>query len=270
MIPKKIHYCWFGGSEKTIDILTCINTWNNHLPNYEIQEWNESNFDVFQNTYTSDCYTKGKWAHLSDYARAYVLYSFGGIYFDVDVVVHRNLDEFLIYRAFSGFEIPGIPFTATWGTEPGHPWPRMLLDYYESKGLFENKTINSIVTNILVENFNIDSDNNTLQHGSNGVVIFPSNYFTNEVALNYTTHKFHGSWLSENIDYYSYCNNLFYANYINKETVLNFLDKRANEVDLLNILTSFKIRIVMKSILKYILFVLKKKSRSFSNNKTEN
>lgn len=259
MIPKKIHYCWFGKNEKSPDVLSCIMTWKKNLPDYEIKEWNESNYDVFKNSYTTDCYRKGRWAHLSDYVRADLLYSYGGIYFDVDVVVNRNLDEFLTFEAFSGFELQGVPFTAIWGAEEGHSWPKMVIDYYESKEFFEDQTINTIITDILVEKFKIDKDKNTLQHGSNGVVIFPSNYFTNEVPLNYTTHEFHGSWLSENIDYYSYCNNLFYSNYIKKETIFNFLDKRANEVDLLNILTSFKIHIVLKSILKYFFVVLKRK-----------
>lgn len=267
MIPKKIHYCWFGRNEKSLDVLSCIMTWKKNLPDYEIKEWNESNYDVFKNSYTTDCYLKRKWAHLSDYVRADLLYRFGGIYFDVDVVVNKNLDEFLTVQAFSGFEIPGIPFTATWGTEEGHPWPKLVLDYYEKIGIFEDKTINSIVTNILVENFKIDKDNHQLQQGSNGVVIFPSNYFTNEVPTNFTTHKFHGSWLSENIDYYTYCNSVFYSNYINKETILNFLDTRPNEVDLLDVLNSFKIQLVLKSVIRYFFFVFKKKLYSFSKNK---
>lgn len=104
MIPKKIHYCWFGGTEKPEKAKKCINSWKKHCPDYEIVEWNESNFDVNQNGYTKMCMKEKKYAFLSDYARLVIIEEHGGVYFDTDVEVLRNIDEILENEAFFGFE----------------------------------------------------------------------------------------------------------------------------------------------------------------------
>lgn len=80
MIPKKIHYCWFGGKELPEDVKSYIETWKKYCPDYEIIEWNENNFDVTQNQYCKEAYEAKKWAFVSDYARLKVLYDYGGIY----------------------------------------------------------------------------------------------------------------------------------------------------------------------------------------------
>ena len=92
MIPKKIHYCWFGGNEKSKLAKKCINSWKKYCPDYEIIEWNESNFDVTKNDYLKFCYENKKWAFLSDLARLMIIYSEGGIYFDTDVEMIKNID----------------------------------------------------------------------------------------------------------------------------------------------------------------------------------
>lgn len=104
MIPKKIHYCWFGGAEKSKKIQRCIASWKRYCPDYEIVEWNESNFDLDQHPYLRWCHDNKKWAFLSDFARLLVVYEHGGIYFDTDVELVRNPDELLQYDAFYGFE----------------------------------------------------------------------------------------------------------------------------------------------------------------------
>ena len=85
MIPKIIHYCWFGRNSKSKIILKCIESWRKFMPDYEIIEWNEDNFNVKQNEYVKSAYNNKKWAFVSDYARMKVLYQYGGIYFDTDV-----------------------------------------------------------------------------------------------------------------------------------------------------------------------------------------
>lgn len=104
MIPKVIHYCWFGGSEKPKSVLRCIASWKRFCPNYEIIEWNENNFDVFQNDYLKYCYDNKKWAFLSDLARLIIIYEHGGLYFDTDVELVKSPDPLLDYDAFYGFE----------------------------------------------------------------------------------------------------------------------------------------------------------------------
>ena len=85
MIPKIIHYCWFGGKPKPDCVVKCISTWRDKLPDYEIKEWNESNFNINCNEYVQKAHEMKKWAFVSDYARFYVLYNYGGVYLDTDV-----------------------------------------------------------------------------------------------------------------------------------------------------------------------------------------
>lgn len=106
MIPKKIHYCWFGGNPKPKLAERCIASWKKYCPDYEIIEWNESNFDVNQNGYTRMCMAQKKYAYLSDYVRLLVVEQQGGVYFDTDVEVIRPIDALLERDAFYCFETP--------------------------------------------------------------------------------------------------------------------------------------------------------------------
>ena len=90
MIPKIIHYCWFGGKPLPDEVKKYMETWKKYCPYYEITEWNESNFDVNQNQYCREAYEAGKWAFVSDYARLKILYDYGGIYMDTDMEVRRR------------------------------------------------------------------------------------------------------------------------------------------------------------------------------------
>ena len=104
MIPKKIHYCWFGRGEKPKLAQMCIASWRKYCPDYEIVEWNEDNFDLDYNAYTRYCYDNKKWAFLSDFVRLVVVAEHGGLYFDTDVELLKSPDELLRYGAFYGFE----------------------------------------------------------------------------------------------------------------------------------------------------------------------
>lgn len=104
MIPKLIHYCWFGRGEKNEKARMCLASWQKMCPDYEIIEWNEDNFDVHMNAYTEMCYNERRFAHLSDYARLLILRDNGGLYFDVDVEILRPFDSLLDAPAFFGFE----------------------------------------------------------------------------------------------------------------------------------------------------------------------
>ena len=104
MIPKKIHYCWFGGNPLPKSAVKCINSWKKYCPDYEIIEWNEDNFDINQNGYTRMCYEQRKFAFLSDYVRLLVVYQNGGLYFDTDVELIKNPDFLLENESFFGFE----------------------------------------------------------------------------------------------------------------------------------------------------------------------
>lgn len=106
MIPKIIHYCWFGRGPKPKLAQKCIASWKKYCPDYEIIEWNEDNFDVGMNGYTKMCIAEKKYAFLSDYARLVAIAEHGGIYFDTDVELVRSPDFLLGHEAFFGFETP--------------------------------------------------------------------------------------------------------------------------------------------------------------------
>ncbi len=108
MIPKTIHYCWFGRSPLPVSAKKCIDSWRKFFPDYEIKEWNEDNFNVNTIQYTHDAYKAGKYAFVSDYARFWILYHHGGVYFDTDVEVIRPMDDILGKGAFMGFEIDNV------------------------------------------------------------------------------------------------------------------------------------------------------------------
>ena len=104
MIPRIIHYCWFGHGEMPELANRCIATWHENMPDYEYKLWNEDNFDVNQIPYTKEAYEARKFAFVSDYVRLWALEQFGGIYMDVDFEVYKPFDDLLGYKAFAGFE----------------------------------------------------------------------------------------------------------------------------------------------------------------------
>ncbi len=104
MIPKIIHYCWFGGNPLPESAKKCIASWRNFLPDYEIKEWNESNFDVNSIKYTREAYKLKKYAFVSDYARMWILYNYGGLYFDTDVELIKPIDDIIARGNFMGRE----------------------------------------------------------------------------------------------------------------------------------------------------------------------
>lgn len=100
MIPKVIHYCWFGRNKKSELIEKCIASWYEYCPDYKIIEWNEDNFDINCIPYVRDAYADKKWAFVSDYARLDIIYRTGGVYLDTDVLLHKSLDDLLGYNCW--------------------------------------------------------------------------------------------------------------------------------------------------------------------------
>jgi mannosyltransferase OCH1-like enzyme len=198
MIPKKIHYCWFG--EKALDALSekCMASWKQYLPDYELRFWNESSFNIQESPpFVREAYRLKKFAFVSDYVRAWALYNEGGIYLDTDVEIKKNLDRFLQHRAFSGFEAKGFPFTALWAAEAKHAWPEKAVDYYQRQKDFNGTVNTSIVSDLLQNEFGADKNNDAAQNLQEGIVIYPSNYFCVNLPENFATHHFNGSWLKD-------------------------------------------------------------------------
>lgn len=221
MIPKKIHYCWFGGNPLPELAQKCIESWRKFCPDYEIIEWNETNFDINYNQYVSEAYNAKKWAFVSDVARLYALVYHGGIYMDTDVEVLKPLDDLLYLEAISGFEaLDRIP-TGLMACQRGQTlFNELLLDYDKAHFIKENGTydtttnVTRITTTCLKYGLQL---NNTLQT-INGLTLFPSEYFcpkdsnSGKITLTentYTIHHFDGSWLSEETKYAKKINQKF-------------------------------------------------------------
>ena len=142
MIPNIIHYCWFGRNQLPESAVKCIESWRKFMPDYEIKEWNEDNFDVNAIPYTAEAYQLKKYAFVSDYARFWILYRYGGVYFDTDVELIKPIDDIVEKGAFMGIEVVckvvpedlvGYPMIAPGlgiGVEAGHPFYKKLIDYY--------------------------------------------------------------------------------------------------------------------------------------------
>lgn len=211
MIPKIIHYCWFGKQSKSAQILKYIESWKKFCPDYKIVEWNENNFDLQCNAYVKEAYEAEKWAFVTDYVRLYALYNYGGVYMDTDVELIKNIDYFLRYTAFSGFEQEKQISTAIMGSEIHGEWIGYLLTYYKgrhfklSDGSLDCTTNVDIITNMTCVKYPISLDNK-YQEINNVLTLFPKeffcpkNYKTNEILLTENTvciHHFNASWHSK-------------------------------------------------------------------------
>ena len=133
MIPKAIHYCWFGRGKKSAQFQMCLDSWKKYLPEYQLKEWNEDNFDVNSVPYTKESYECRKWAYVTDYVRLYALYNEGGVYLDCDVEVLKPLDDFLGNTAFTGFEPGGCALTGIMGSVKHGQWVEDLLRDYDGR-----------------------------------------------------------------------------------------------------------------------------------------
>lgn len=180
MIPKIIHYCWFGGKELPAGAKRCIATWRKLCPDYKIVRWSEKNFDVHCNRYVEEAYQAGKWAFVADYARLYVLFRYGGIYMDTDVELLKPFDPFLEDPGFCSFENPDQISTAVMGACKGNAFIEAQMEYYHTHpflvgGRPDTTTNVKIITAYCIEH-GLRRDN-SLQRWED-FVFYPSEYFS--------------------------------------------------------------------------------------------
>lgn len=198
MIPKIIHYCWFGG-EKPEELKKYISTWKK-MYGYKIVEWNEKNCDLSKNKYLKDAYNKKEWAFISDYIRLEVLYKYGGIYLDTDVEIKKKFkDEFLNSSMLISFMFNCNLSTAIIGAEPKNLIIKELLDLYVSKKV-ERVPNNDMFTKFFLEKFPDFKLNNKFQILEDNIIIYPKEYFecpSSSVDKGYSIHHFTGSWRKE-------------------------------------------------------------------------
>lgn len=209
-IPKVIHYCWFGKKEIPEKNKRCIESWKKYCPDYEIIEWNEDNYDLKKNRYMYEAYRMGKYGYVPDYARIDLLYHYGGIYFDTDVELIKNIDELLYLEGFTSFEeYPMVNFGGGSGSIKGLRILEEILEYrekavfVEQDGGFNLLTCGFYETSPLLEHgLKID---NRIQNVE-GLTVLTSDYFhvkssvTKEIHIKENTlgiHDFNWSWVTE-------------------------------------------------------------------------
>ena len=218
-IPKIIHYCWMGGNPMPEQLKSCMESWKEHLGDYEVMCWNESNFDITINKYVQDAYEAKKWAFVSDYVRLYALYHYGGIYMDTDVRVFKDMKPFLNHGFFSSYEnkvlLDMIP-TGTIGAQKGHPFVLELLKEYDDRiflkedGTYNMETNVFYITELAKKRYDFAGKGDYQVFGED-IHIYPYEYFSGfngeklygsrdiagyDITENtYTIHEFAGSWL---------------------------------------------------------------------------
>lgn len=226
MIPKVIHYCWFGNNPLPELAIKCINSWKKYLPDYEIKEWNENTFDVNSIKYTQQAYKRKKYAFVSDYARFWILYHHGGIYFDIDVELIKPLSPILKSGPYMGLETNNVMqtgiFTGTdagvacapglgMATEKGMEFCKNMLDLYQTiefifpSGVINTKTVVSYTSEMLLK-FGYDRSSNDIQECA-GFKIYPREYFgphidrkTGKITLypeTYSIHHYAATWVDK-------------------------------------------------------------------------
>lgn len=239
MIPKIIHYCWFGNKPKPDFVKQCINSWKKYLPDYEIREWNDEDLKHCNNLYVQEAYKAKKYAFISDYFRLYALYNRGGIYFDTDNEIFKPFDEFLNLDFFSGYENWNgyiSPFTAVVGAKKGNKIIKDLLDEYsylhfiEPDGSFNLYTNTRRVTDYFQRKYGFVGpyDENELKVLEENCVIYPSHVFCNYLKdVSYAVHHFNGSWVPVTNTELTFLQQIF--------SVVNSSDKRHKVITFLGI-----------------------------------
>ncbi len=208
MIPKIIHYCWFGNNPLPDSMQKCIDSWRRFFPGYEIKKWNENNFDVNIMAYSQEAYKAKKYAFVSDVARFWILYNEGGIYFDTDVEIVAPFEDIIANGAFMGVEsickpgrLPNVNPGLGLGSEKGNPVLLSIYEYYRSlnflskEGVVIPGTVVTHTTHILFKQYGLKSSNEI--QVLDGVTIYPMDYFcplddlTGVLKITNNTHSIH-------------------------------------------------------------------------------
>lgn len=205
MLPKTIHYCWFGGNEKPEKAKQCIASWEKYCPQYEVLEWNEENYPLDEcPQYVRDAYAAKKYAFVSDYARLDVLFRHGGFYMDTDVELLKPLDPFLSDRAVIGFEnTEYVNSGQMLAAEKGYPLLEEMMRCYEQVNFYqEDGSMNLLVctrinTEVLVRHgLVLNGKEQTVA----GCHVYPADWFN---PLDSTTGKLSKTKHTVSIHWYS-------------------------------------------------------------------
>lgn len=178
-IPRIIHYCWFGGGNKTTLINMCIDSWKVFFPGFQFMEWNEKNTNIFL-SFAREAMNQKKWAFVSDVVRLEKLYEMGGVYLDVDMLVLKNMEVLMQSNGFIGAQDEKYINGAIIGVLPRHPFIKICLDYYKNLSFdmqdVRNITIPTILTSLLRREFQFHGDFRSMLD-FRGFFVYPPEYF---------------------------------------------------------------------------------------------
>jgi len=203
LIPSKIHYCWFSGSEIPAGLQKCIDSWKTFCPDYEIIRWDESNYDISKNEFMKEAYTKKKWGFVPDYARLDIVYNEGGFYFDTDVEMIKDIDALRYNYGFIGTELTGgINAGSGFGATKKHRALNGLMNLYEMENitdLLSESCVGRETSYFYSKGYNVSGKTQVVD----GMTIYPYNvlspktYETGESNItdaSFSVHHFDGSW----------------------------------------------------------------------------
>lgn len=207
MIPKIIHYCWFGKGPMPPLAQKCIDSWLKFLPDYKLILWNEDNFDVNAVPYVKEAYESRKYAFVTDYIRLWALKNYGGIYMDTDVEVLKSFDDLLNLTAFTGYEGSQSmsPVTGLMASQAAGQWVKEQLHYYDERhfikedGTFDLTSNTVIIKSIMLSNGFVNDGKYTVYKDMH---VFPVDYFCPKNSRgiikltknSYCIHHFAASW----------------------------------------------------------------------------
>lgn len=208
-MKKIIHYCWFGGSPLPKLAKKCIKSWKKFYPEYEIIQWDETNFDININEFCKEAYKQKKWAFVSDVVRCYALKEYGGLYFDTDMLLKKPINDLQKYDLVLGWESKEhVAVGIIWAKHPNHKIFDELLNFYSNNSFSGEHmceyTLPILITNLLKEKYNLKLNNKKNQILTNNIMICTQDYFyplgsdgaTKNITKNTRTFHFYaGSWL---------------------------------------------------------------------------
>lgn len=190
MIPKIIHYCWFGRNPLPEKVKYCINTWKEFLPDYEFKLWNEDNFDLDSSVFVKEAYAEKKYAFVSDYVRVYVMEMYGGFYLDTDIEVVRTFNSLLNHEVLLGTDECGY-LTAFMASVPHHSYFKNLLNLYNGMKFLTDEGANTIVNNTWMQEelskFGYCVENK-YQKLSDSIEVYPDDFFHAKSLVNGELH----------------------------------------------------------------------------------
>ena len=263
MIPKIIHFCWFGRKEYPSDVKSCIESWKKYCPNFELVLWNEDNFPISDFKFAKLAYEEKKYACVADIARIYALSKMGGVYLDTDVEIIKPIDELLTLDSFIGFEDDKYIAGGIIASKKNGEFVRDILDIYSKLNTFDSRNICPIIYSNYLEEKGV-ALNGKKQKFENMMIFspeyfYPKNYHNgilNITNKTYAIHHYDASWIENKTDFLNRQRKSRYLHYFSKavkncESRYEFIEEYKKQFNVSNkFLLLYSIKSIIRNILK--------------------